>query len=1197
MAELWRVELLGGLRAVHPDRVVTRFRTQKAGALLAYLALYPHRGHSRGHLIEILWPEEELDSARDRLRVALSSLRRQLEPPGVPRGAVIAADRLSVRLNPGAVTTDVAQFEAALRSADRGAGRTEQVEWLTAAVELYRGPLLPSSFETWVLPEQQRLSGLYFQAISQLVHELETMGQLRRALDYAARAVAADPLCEEGQRELIRLLARVGQPSAALEQSRRLETHLQKELGELPSEATRLLVARIEQQAASLEQAGATAPSDVEETSEARSRTASVAPQIPPAGTVTLLLSEIERSSIGEEERGEGQSVVPESQKALLREALQRHGGYLVKETSGAWVVTFARASEAARAALDARSAWVDGSHLDAAGSFTVRMGLHTGEVDPIDGVSHGPVIREATRLLAVARPGEIVCSEVTAALLRRGLLAGREPAARLLDLGADRLGDSEPHERLFRIDGSGMPSQPLSSPNSEAGSVRPLPLHATRFFGREQELAELRELLQGRKTRLVTLTGPGGSGKTRLAIEVAEALRETMQGAVWWVPLVGLADPRLIVDAVRDAMRLPRSPGATAFEQVVAALNERDAPALLVLDNFEHLVEGGAEWVRDLLERVPALQCLVTSRQLLALGGEREFAVNPLPAPAGPASPEELIRYDSAKLFIDRAQAVRPAFQVTARNAAAIAELCRRLEGIPLAIELAAAHVRLLAPEQILRMQARRFDFLTSRRRDLPPRHRTLRAAIEGSYQLLAPDLQRFFARLSIFRGGWSLEAAAATLESDLPSALDALAELRARSLLQVEGGGSEARYQMLETLREYAAEQLTPEERDRIAERHARHYMALVEEAEPHLGLTPRRDAWLARLERDHDNLRAAISWCLDSSNAEVGLRLAGALRHFWWWLGYLAEGRECLEGLLALPGAAVLTAARAKALLAAGQLAATQGDGKAAEALARQSLALHRELGDRWRVGVSLSGLAGLASGRGDYPASRALYEENLAISRELGNMGEIAGTLGNLSNVASAQGDFAAAWQFHEESAAIHRSIGNPEPVWGAAQILIRQGDLATARDVLESGVTFDPHGIPRGSFAGAHYLMVLVLLGQGDAPAARALLERYLTGCQQSGNKSTLIQCVEAFAALALLEGDADRAARLFGAADALRETRSHPRPPADRATHEQRVATARALLGGPAFRAAWSQGRLLSLEQAIALASGAEPRR
>jgi predicted ATPase/DNA-binding SARP family transcriptional activator len=1061
MTELWRIELLGGLRAIHFDRVITRFRSRKTGTLLAYLAFYPQRAHSRDQLMEIVWPEDGLDSARDKLRVALCSLRRQLEPPGVAPGTVLATTRLVVQLSPAAIITDVAKFEAALRAADSSCG-AERRERLIRAIELYRGPLLPNCFEAWVTPERQRLSGLFFQALAELVQVMEQEGELRQALDYAGRAVAADPLREEGQREFIRLLVRAGQPTAALDQYRRMESLLWEELREKPTAATQRLLGLTEQQAAA-------APIACHLHSEADQETA---PASSPAGSPAV-------------------SPPPGS-----------------PSTNGA-----------------------------------------------------------------------------------------RTP-------------------------------EPAAPTKTDTARTRPLPLPFTRFFGRESELAALCDLLLSSETRLVTLTGPGGSGKTRLAVQVARKVLEARPDAVWWASLVDLADPHLIGDAIREAMGLPRLPLTSAVEQVAAALNERVQPSLLVIDNAEHLVEGCAALVDDLLVRAPRLRCLVTARQLLNLGSEREFPVEPLPVPtrggergtsgvetstdgfaepyAPHPTPSALSQVSSVQLFTDRAQAVRPAFQVTRRNAAAVAELCRRLEGIPLALELAAAHTRLLAPEQMLALLARRFDSLSTRRRDLPARHRTLRAAIEGSYQSLSPQLQPFFARLCVFCGGWTLEAAAAVCTDagsegargtslELVEVVSALAELRESSLVQAETDGAAMRYRMLETLREYAAEQLTAAERAGVAERHARYFAALVEEAESHLGIAPRREEWLARLDREHGNIRAAMDWCLQSGEGDLGMRLAWALRRFWWWRSHLREGQEYIHRLLTLPGTQARTALRAGALMAAGMMAGNQGDVPSAKYLYEESLAIYHELGDRRGAVLPISGLASLAAFRGDYEVSKALYQENLAFYREVDDEGEIAGALGNLAAIASEQGHLGEAWQLHQEKVSMLRAIGVDVPDGESVDLHMRQGDLAMARRILEERLRSEPADRLHDPFGGPFCALGIVLLRQGDLVTARAHLQKHLANCLKAGQKRLLPKCLEALAAVSAAEGAADRAARLFGAAEALREGVCFVLPPADRALYEAWVTTARARSTEEAFACDWAAGRDLSLDQVIALAK--EPAR
>jgi predicted ATPase len=431
--------------------------------------------------------------------------------------------------------------------------------------------------------------------------------------------------------------------------------------------------------------------------------------------------------------------------------------------------------------------------------------------------------------------------------------------------------------ERLFHATGTDMPRRDFPPPKAGPFRQGQLPPPLTRFFGREEEIANLRRSLREPQTRLVTLTGPGASGKTRLALAVAEELRERYRGAVWFVPLADLLDVGQIVDSVGAALGLDRVPAADPLEAVALFLS--DQPSLLVLDNFEQLVEEGAPEVRRLLDRVPTLTCLATSRQRLGLTGEREFVVHPLPVPYSPETVEETARFPSVQLFVDRAQAVRADFQATRANAAALAELCRRLEGLPLALELAAARSSLLSPAQLLEQLTRReggpWAMLGSRQRDATPRHRSLRAALEWSYQLLAPELQQFFARLSVFRGGWTLEAAQAVCQAG--DALDLLEQLRDGSLITVDTTEGEGRYRLLETLREYAWEQLAAAgaRRERMR-RHAAFFLAVAERADHALDSEDGVER-LQEVQREYDNMQAALDGCVQSDPAQDGAAMS--------------------------------------------------------------------------------------------------------------------------------------------------------------------------------------------------------------------------------------------------------------------------------------------------------------------------------
>jgi len=900
-------------------------------------------------------------------------------------------------------------------------------------------------------------------------------------------------------------------------------------------------------------------------------------------------------------------------------------------------------------------------------------MAVHTGQVELMEREYRGLALHHASRVLTAGHGGQVLCSEGAAGLLRRDL----EPGVRLVDLGVYQLRDVEVPERLFQVSYPGMDPEKFPPLKAHIGYGSHLPLTFTRFFGRAKELAWLQEALVQPETRLVTMTGSGGCGKTRLALEAARQSLQPFGGAVWFVPLQALATPGLIPGAVADALQLPRSPHIEPLDQAVEALSRQ--PSLLVLDNFEHLAGEGALVLRTLLQRVPTLTCLVTSRQTLDLSGEAEFFVAPLPTPSGEGTPEGLMTCDSVQLFVDRAQAARPDFQVTPANARAVSALCDRLEGIPLALELAGARAQVLTPAQMLGQLEHRFEFLVTRKRDVPDRHRTLRAAVDWSYQSLTPELQRFFRQLSVFRGGWTVEAAAAVCEE--PKALECLEQLRECSLILLDEGAEEAgevRFRLLETLREYGEKQLTEEEANALGQRHAECYLELAEKADAQ-DRGPQAKEWLDRLEREHDNLRAALAWLQEAPGvAQTQLRLARALLHFWNFRGYLSEGRAHLDEALRRPDATAATKARAGALSGASGLAGRQGDFAAARALAEEGLSISRELeeasevaaclaklggvamvlgryaaakamleealgiwrglGDRPGVASALNNLGMLAWYEGDHAASRPLYQEALGMYREEGDRSNAATCLANLGDEALTRGDYAAAKGMYEESLALFREVGHGQAVSSSrvnlGYLALAEGDNASAAALLEEALTSarelgelgtvanclrDLGVVARhqGDFARARALgeealamsrrlgdrlaiaaCLLTLActadGLGDHATARALLREAGDAYRELGSRTNIPEYLEATASFCAADGEADRAARLFGAAQALREKMGIPLEPSDRAEYERTVAAARAALGDEAFAAAWAEGRAMSWQEAMVYALGEE---
>jgi len=682
------------------------------------------------------------------------------------------------------------------------------------------------------------------------------------------------------------------------------------------------------------------------------------------------------------------------------------------------------------------------------------------------------------------------------------------------------------------------------------------LPHQLTSFIGREQEIAQLKE--QVSTNRLVTLTGAGGAGKTRLAIEVARQLLDVFPDGVWLAELAALSDAQLVPRAVAEAVGLNEQPARPAIETLSDYLASKRI--LLVLDNVEHLLEGCVQFVDLIVRRCPHVAMVVTSRERLGMTGEMTYRVPSLtvPGPSDNVAPDGLLAYEGARLFVARAKLARPDFDLTVENASGVASICTRLDGIPLAIELAAPRLRSMSVVELSQGLDHRFALLIGGSRTALPRQRTLRSTIDWSYDLLREPEKVLLQRLSVFAGGWTLAAAEAVCAGagiEQGDVLELLTSLADKSLVVPEQGDAQTRYRLLETVRQYAREKLDDDDGSAAVRlRHRDYFLALAEEADSKLK-GAEQPGWLRRLQEEHDNLRAGLEWSLVEAEPKGGLRLCGALQRFWWTRGHFTEGRQWCTRVLRKAGAEERTRDRAKVLNEAGGLAFHQGDFPAARALLEESLAILRELGDRPGIAVSLNTLGNVVCEQADYPAGRAMYEQSLAIHRELGERHGIALVLGNMGSEAVNQGDYPAAKAMLEESLAIRRELGD------------------------------------RSGIAGALSNLGHVALNQGDHPAARALYEESMSICREIGERQVIPYPVEGLAAVAASLHDSLRAARIWGAAERSRAEIGAPLSPNERPGYDRRVAAARIASGDDAaFDRAWEEGRCLTLDQAIELA-------
>jgi predicted ATPase len=809
-----------------------------------------------------------------------------------------------------------------------------------------------------------------------------------------------------------------------------------------------------------------------------------------PSGTVTFLFTDVEGSTKLLHELGADQYAEALAEhRRLLREAFSAHGGVEVDTQGDAFFVAFPTAPGAFEAAAEATEAL-------ASGPIQVRMGIHTGTPHLAEESYVGIDVHRAARIGAAGHGGQVLVSSSTAALLG---------SSALRDLGEHRLKDLSGPERIYQLGTDDFP--PLKSLHQTN-----LPIPSTPFLGREQELAGVLGLLSQGDIRLVTLTGAGGTGKTRLGLQAAAGLADRYPHGIWWVPLATLRDPALVLATAGQALGAKNG----------LAEHIGDKAMLLLFDNFEHILEAATD-VAGLLASCPNLDLLVTSREPLHVTGEQEYAVPPL------------VHEEGVGFFLARARAVDPAFE----SYEAIPEICRRLDDLPLALELAAARVKALSAEQILERLERRLPLLTGGARDVPERQRTLRATIEWSYELLTPAEQRLFARLAVFNGGCMLEAADEVAGADL----DTLQSLVAKSLVR----RSEERYWMLETIREFALERLEASgEGDDLRRRHAEHTLAFAEQAEAHLKRTS--SEWLDRVEGERDNVRAALGRSFDAGREEDALEILTLLRRFWWVRGP-AEGLAWLEKVLAR--ARVTPERRAVALEAAGGCAWFIGDHDRALELFEEGLRLFRKVGDRAGVAMMLTRLGPPLQAAGRAEEADAVVRESLAVHRELGEKDEMMLALHMLGGFAFERGDRKEARALLEEAAAICRELGD--------------------------------------SFFLLYNLLNLaeVELGEGDTARAIALGRDGLNVAREIGDEMMVVYALLLLSISAVRRGEAALAGRLWGAAE----------------RHEQGLGPTlvrsddplfRELLGepGPIFERGREKGRAMALDEVVALALG-----
>ena len=1062
-------------------------------ALLALLVLHAGEVVATDDCVEALWGQRPPETAQTALHGHISALRKRLGP-----------DRIETQ-DPGYLlrlaaedTVDIRRFEQ-LAAEPPTNGRLARSEQLSKALALFRGePLADFRYEAFAGGEAARLDELRLAVSEEWIQNELDLGHQEEVVLELERLVVEHPLREGLRAQLMLALYRAGRQADALQAFQDARDVLREQLGLDPSPALQRLEHQILNQDPELAAPDAFAPGR------------HPAAPTKPSGIVTFLSTGAEGPT-----------------RELVRTVVGQHGGFELGTDGDSLLVAFARARDAVSAAV--------GSQRATSSVGPLRIGISSADAVATDAGYTGLTVRGAESVRSAAHPGQILLSQTTRDLLQESPLDTTD----VLDLGEHRLTDLTAAQRLFQLVVPDLKREFLP-PRTLESRLTNLPLQPTALVGREREIRDVTELLRRRETRVVTLTGTGGTGKTRLAAHVAAELLDDFPDGVFFVNLSPLANSGLVLPTIARTLGIPES-GTDVGEALARHL--RDRRLLLLLDNFEHVLEVAPAVVAAMTS---AVKLLVTSRMPLHLTTERVYPVSPLQTPDDTDDVERLLQFESVALFASRARSARPEFTVTAGNARPVAEICTALAGLPLAIELAATRVGVLPPAALLERLNRPLKVLKGGPADAPDRQRTIRATIDWSYELFEPEARRLFMRLAVFVGGCTLEAAESVCGDDL-DVVDGLASLTDGGLIRVEGTDEAPRFTMLEPIREYAVERFDESgEAEELRRRHAAYFLGLAEEAEPNLRGSP--GDWLDRLEREHDNFRAALDRLEASGDSETALQLAAALWRFWYLKGHLREGRHRIEDALGADERP--TAARGKALNGAASLAVNTGDAATARHRAEEALALHRTLGDAW--GAAYSGFM-LGAAEDDAARQKQLYEESVRVFREHGDEHSALLVSRNLAANYAEFGDGERARALYEDNLgrarATHNDRVEASTLGALAMIALAEGQVEDAASMLKSSLR--------------------IHAGLGDVLDTAVDLCRFASVLARNGNAATAARLLASFDSL----GD-EVGIRRAGVVE----------------LNETTFAAIRAQVDDGAFTEAWEEGRKLTVGEAVTLA-------
>jgi len=1101
-----RIELFGGFGVRVNGKLITRFRTRKTASLLAYLAYHLNRLHPREMLVEMFWRDNKPKQGRNSLSKAVSSLSHQLSLP-VDSGSILYADRFYVGLRAEFVSTDVADFDAHLKMARSSRSVQERIFHLAEAVKVYRGELLPEFYDNWIELERLKRSEQFESAIQELVNFYERTGNLMQALHYARLALTVDPFSEFACERIMRLLLAIHQPAEALREFQAFSQRLKEQLGhEVAIISTRLrsLVDQANQQLSQLPQRD-----EIFSVSPKGLWIRSNFPQHPE--TINLL-------SVFWQHCNNGQNP-----SKTLRDLVGRHSGQIIKVEDNALFSVFPSARLALECAVMCRNRLRE---------CNARCFVDT--VDLSDEEDLTRALKQARELLSkFVKDGQVICSETTAALLKRN---GCFPA----NLQKAKSLNALKSVKLFVVNS-------FNPPNKEGKSN--LPPLITRFFGRSQELEQLRQWVLKERAPLVTLVGLGGSGKTRLALEFGHKVTNDFQGNVFFVSLQGAKEATILGEALTKALGLQISSEKEPSETAIQVLLGRRC--LLIWDGFEQVLPEGLEILHDVMNRLPMAQNLVTSRCPLNLPQERVLPVMPLPFPQNSTCDGEEVELDldaisqfpSVQMFVDRARAICPDFSLTGRTASKIAEICFRLEGLPLAIELTVSWLANLSLSQISERLKHRLKFLQTQRRNVPQRHKSIKAVLAMTWELLPEDLKYALACLSVFRSGATIDALQAV--AGMKNINEAVSQLQGWGLVFPVGQQIfEQRFTLLDIVREFVLETLDRKVLNDLHHRHSKFFALLAEKFAKSEGRGGKRwSEWLRRMEAERENLRAALEWTV-GNEPQTALQLMRSLKAFWSIQGTFDEAYRWSQRILDRISPEEVDL-RTKALVLTGYWAIKVGDCERARKLCESALALYEQSSDELGQAEAHLLLAEIAFLRGDYRTANRHTRLSLDKYRAKGELEGEARISFTLGLIAFRQGDLQSSKRHYEQSLKLWKSLDDRMQVEtvrvGLASVAWRQGNFVKAYELYGKALKFWSVVSPMKA-AGILADWGLIALSVGDYERAQKHYETALEIRRKNGDQLGVGAALNGLASVAWRKGNFDEAQKLFSEALSIFQT-------------------------------------------------------